>query len=91
MTKAFLLLLVGAGVAGLLLPEGRAAVAQAEFGAHGGGVEGGWEYPMICVPRSLIVDLSAGMERQLTWVMPAGEADGCYEKSSLLIVRRDGA
>lgn len=31
-TKAALLLLVGAGVGGLLMPEGRAAVAQAEFG-----------------------------------------------------------
>lgn len=31
-TKASLLLLVGAGVGGILLPEGRAAVAQAKFG-----------------------------------------------------------
>lgn len=34
-TKAALLLLVGAAIGGLLMPEARAAVAQAEFGEFG--------------------------------------------------------
>lgn len=32
MTRVVILLLLGAGVGGLLLPQGRAAVAQAKFG-----------------------------------------------------------
>lgn len=38
-TKTALLLLVGAGVGGLLLPEARAAVAQAKFGEREGRLE----------------------------------------------------